>query len=246
MESNRVLVVEDDAGIRRSLFETLSALGFAVGESHNGEEAMQRLRMVNYNAVLLDINMPGMGGIETCRRIAQAHPSLPIIMLTVRDDEDDIVEALDAGAWDYLTKPFQIRELTARLRAAIRRQQIPSANPQPVSVVGEISLDAERRRVEKRGVEIHLTPKEFETLRYLMEHAGRPVRHERLLGSVWGPLYGTEREYLRVIINQLRKKIEDDPSRPVYILTESHIGYRFRSENSDGASPTIELCKTLQ
>lgn len=232
-DTSRVLVVEDDAGIRRSLFETLGALGFAVGEAHNGEEAIQRLRMVNYNVVLLDVNMPGMGGIETCRRIAQSYPSLPIIMLTVRDDEDDIVEALDAGASDYITKPFQIRELTARLRAVIRRQQAPSASQDLISVIGEITLDAGRRRVEKRGVEIHLTPKEFETLRYLMEHAGRPVRHERLLSSVWGPLYGTEREYLRVIINQLRKKIEADPSRPVYILTESHIGYRFRPEEID-------------
>lgn len=233
---NRVLVVEDDPGIRRSLFETLSAFGFAVGEAHNGEEAMQRLRMVQYNAVLLDINMPGMGGIETCRRIGQSYPPLPIIMLTVRDDEDDIVEALDAGASDYVTKPFQIRELTARLRAAMRRQQSPVTLPQPVSVIGEITLDADRRRVEKRGAEIHLAPKEFETLRYLMEHAGRPVRHDRLLSSVWGPLYGAEREYLRVIINQLRKKIEDDPSHPVYILTESHIGYRFRPGKADDNS----------
>lgn len=234
---NRVLVVEDDAGIRRSLFETLGALGFAVGEAHNGEEALQRLRMVDYNAVLLDINMPGMGGTETCRRIGQSHPSLPVLMLTVRDDEDDVVEALDAGASDYITKPFQIRELTARLRAAMRRQQVPVTSPESVSVIGEITLDTARRRVEKKGAEIHLAPKEFETLRYLMEHAGRPVRHARLLSSVWGPLYGTEREYLRVVIMQLRKKIEDDPSHPAYILTESHIGYRFRPEKPDDIYP---------
>jgi two-component system KDP operon response regulator KdpE len=227
-QNNRILVVEDDAGIRRSLFETLGALGFSVGEAHNGEEAQQRLRMVTYNAVLLDINMPGMGGIETCRRISQQHPGVPIIMLTVRDEEDDIVEALDAGASDFVTKPFQIRELTARIRAVVRRQNAPLATTEPLTVVGEISLDADRRRVEKRGEQIHLAPKEFETLRYLMQHAGRPVRHERLLAAVWGPLYGTEREYLRVIVNQLRKKIEDDPSHPAYILTESHIGYRFR------------------
>lgn len=232
-DTSKVLVVEDDAGIRRSLFETLGALGFSVGEAHNGEEAIQRLRMVNYSVVLLDVNMPGMGGIETCRRIVQSYPSLPIIMLTVRDDEDDIVEALDAGASDYITKPFQIRELTARLRAVIRRQQVPSTSLEVISVIGEVTLDAGRRRVEKGGVEIHLTPKEFDTLRYLMEHPGRPVRHERLLSAVWGPLYGTEREYLRVIINQLRKKIEADPSHPMYILTESHIGYRFRPEHLD-------------
>jgi two-component system KDP operon response regulator KdpE len=228
--TSKVLVVEDDAGIRRSLFETLGSLGFSVGEANNGEEALQRLRMVNYDVVLLDINMPGMGGKETCRRISQGYPQLPVIMLTVRDEEDDIVESLDAGALDYITKPFQIRELTARLRAAIRRQRTPIALPATIIVIGDITLDPDRRRVEKRGVEIHLAPKEFDTLRLLMEHAGRPIRHDRLLTLVWGLSYGNEREYLRVIINQLRKKLEDDPTRPVYITTESHIGYRFRAE----------------
>jgi two-component system, OmpR family, KDP operon response regulator KdpE len=229
-QKSKVLVVEDDAGIRQSLFETLSALGFAVGEANNGEEALLRLRMVNYDAVLLDINMPGMGGKEACSRISQSYPHIPIIMLTVRDDEDDLVEALDAGASDYVTKPFQIRELTARLRAVIRGRQTPLIGPELVSIIGDITLDTDRRRVEKRGKEINLAPKEYETLRYLMEHAGRPVRHENLLRSIWGPLYGNEREYLRVVVNQLRKKIEDDPARPVYIVTESHIGYRFRNE----------------
>ena len=223
---SKVLVVEDDAGIRQSLFETLGALGFAVGEAINGEEALERLRMVDYDAVLLDINMPGMGGKETCRRIFESYPKLPIIMLTVRDEETDIVEALDLGASDYVTKPFQIGELTARLRAAIRRA--PAARPEIVVVVGDITLDDSSRRVEKRAKEIHLTPKEYETVRFLIKHAGRPVRHEALLRSIWGPAYGNEREYLRVVINQLRKKLEDDPSHPAYILTESHIGYRFR------------------
>jgi two-component system KDP operon response regulator KdpE len=227
-QRSNVLVVEDDAGIRQSLFETLSALGFVIGEAGNGEEALVRLRMIDYNAVLLDINMPGMGGIETCRRIHQTYPRLPIIMLTVRDEEDDKVEALDAGADDYVTKPFQIRELTARLRAAIRRSKTSSVEPDSLVVIGDVMLDRVRHRIEKLGQELHLTPKEFEMLRYLMEHAGRPVPHGRLLISIWGPEYGNEREYLRVLISQLRKKIEDDPARPKYILTESHIGYRFR------------------
>ncbi len=226
-QKSKVLVVEDDAGIRQSLFETLGALGFAVGEAVHGEEALVRLRMVDYDAVLLDINMPGMGGMETCRRIFEQYPHLPIIMLTVHDEIKDIVEALDAGACDYVTKPFKIGELTARLRAAIRRHHASLIRPAVVIVIGDIILDDGRRRVEKRGQELHLAPKEYETLRYLMEHAGCPVRHETLLRSVWGPLYGNEREYLRVIVNQLRKKIEDDPACPVYILTESHIGYRF-------------------
>ena len=226
-QKSRVLVVEDDNGIRESLFETLGALGFAVGEACNGEEALLRLRMVNYDAVLLDINMPGIGGTETCRRICHSYPGLPVIMLTVRDEEEDKVEALDSGAYDYVTKPFQILELAARLRAVIRRYNA-SFRSETVSVIGDITVDSDRRRVEKRGEEIHLAPKQYETLCYLMEHAGHPVRHDRLLSSVWGPLYGNEREYLRVVINQLRKKIEDDPAHPTYILTENNIGYRFR------------------
>jgi two-component system KDP operon response regulator KdpE len=225
---SKVLIVEDDAGIRQSLFETLGALGFAIGEAGNGEEAMTRLRMVDYEAALLDINMPGMGGIEACRRISQDYPRLPIIMLTVLDQEDDKVEALDAGADDYVTKPFQIRELTARLRAAIRRSKTALLEPNSLIVAGDLALDRARHRIEKLGVEIHLTPKEFDLLGYLMEHAGRPVSHHRLLTAIWGPEYGNEREYVRVLINQLRKKIEDDPARPTYILTESYIGYRFR------------------
>jgi two-component system KDP operon response regulator KdpE len=178
--------------------------------------------------VLLDINMPGMGGIETCRRICESHPHVPIIMLTVREEEDDKVEALDAGADDYVTKPFQIRELTARLRSAIRRSKTSTVQPDSTLVIGALRLDPDRHRVEKMGQEVRLTPKEFTMLRYLMEHAGRPIPHNRLLISIWGSEYGNEREYLRVLINQLRKKIEDDPARPSYILTESHIGYRFR------------------
>lgn len=227
-QRSNVLVVEDDAGIRQSLFETLSALGFVIGEACNGEEALLRLRMIDYDAVLLDINMPGIGGIEACRKICHSHPHIPIIILTVRDEEDDKVEALDAGADDYVTKPFQIRELTARLRSAIRRSKTSAvASGSPV-VIDSLILDPDRRRVEKRGQEVRLTPKEFEMLRYLMEHAGHPIPHKRLLVSIWGSEYGNEREYLRVLINQLRKKIEDDPARPAYILTESHIGYRFR------------------
>ena len=227
-ERSKVLVVEDDAGIRQSLFETLGALGFVIGEARSGEEALVRLRMVDYDAVLLDINMTGMGGMETCRRIFQAYPQLPIIMLTVRDEESDKVEALDAGADNYVTKPFQMRELTARLRAAIRRSKTVAFPSDAFLAIGDLRLSISRRRLEKSQQEIRLTPKEFEMLRYLMEHAGRPIPHNRLLTTIWGPEYGNEREYLRVLINQLRKKIEDDPAHPTYILTESHIGYRFR------------------
>jgi two-component system, OmpR family, KDP operon response regulator KdpE len=228
---SKVLVVEDDAGIRQSLFETLGALGFAVGEATNGEEAITRLLMVDYDAVLLDINMPGIGGMETCRRISQVHPRIPVIMLTVRDEEEDKVQALDSGAHDYVVKPFQVRELTARLRSAIRRSQVAATTSlSAVYSIGEIRLDTVRHRVEKAGQEIHLTPKEFEVLHYLMARAGRPVPHRQLLASIWGPEYGNEREYLRVLIKQIRKKIEDDSNHPSYILTESYVGYRFRED----------------
>ena len=203
---SKVLIVEDDLGIRQSLFETLAALGFAVGEASNGEEALVRFRMVDHDVVLLDINMPGMGGLEACRQISMSGPRLPIIMLTVRDDVKDIVEALNAGACDYVTKPFQIGELTARLRAATRRPGLPLAKRDAIIVTGDIALDYERHRVDKHTEDIHLAPKKFETFRYLMEHAGRPVRHETLLRAIWGPSYGNEREYLRVVIISCEKR----------------------------------------
>ena len=184
--------------------------------------------MVDYEAVVLDINMPGIGGIETCRRIRRTYTRMSILMLTVRDSEDDKVEALDAGADDYVTKPFQTRELTARIRAAIRRFRAPETPAEMPIVNGAIMFDPARRRVERAGVEVHLTPREFDALQYLITHAGRPVTHARLLAVLRGPGFGNERTYLRVLIGQLRKKLEDDPANPVYVLTASHIGYRFR------------------
>jgi two-component system KDP operon response regulator KdpE len=224
----RLLVVEDDSALRRSLRTTLGILGFDVGEASNGEDALIRLRMVDYEAVLLDINMPGIGGIETCRRIRRIFTKMPIIMLTVRDSEDDKVEALEVGADDYITKPFQTRELTARIRAAIRRFRAPEIPEQMVIVNGVITLDPVRRRVERSGADIHLTPREFDALHFLMTHAGRPVTHARLLAALRGPGFGNDRAYLRVLIGQLRKKLEDDAANPVYLLTDSYIGYRFR------------------
>ena len=223
-----VLIVEDDTALRRSLRTSLDALGFDVGEAGNGEDGLVRLRMVDYEAVVLDINMPGIGGIETCRRIRRTYTRMPILMLTVRDSEDDKVEALDAGADDYVTKPFQTRELTARIRAAIRRFRAPETPAEMPIVNGAIMFDPVRHRVERAGVEVHLTPREFDALQHLITHAGRPVTHAKLLGILRGPGCGNERTYLRVFIGQLRKKLEDDPANPVYVLTDSHIGYHFR------------------
>jgi two-component system, OmpR family, KDP operon response regulator KdpE len=224
----RLLIVEDDPALRRSLRTTLDALGFDIGEAGNGEDGLIRLRMVDYEAVLLDINMPGIGGIETCRRIRRVYTKLPILMLTVRDSEDDKVEALEAGADDYVTKPFQTRELTARIRAAIRRFRAPETPAEMSITNGAIMLDPVRRLVERAGIEVHLTPREFDALQLLMTHAGRPITHARLIAALHVPGFGNERAYLRVLIGQLRKKLEDDAANPIYILTDSYIGYRFR------------------
>ena len=224
----RLLIVEDDSALRRSLRTTLDLLGFDVGEASNGEDGLVRLRMVDYEAVLLDINMPGMGGIETCRRIRRTYTKIPILMLTVRDSEDDKVEALEAGADDYVTKPFQTRELTARIRAAVRRFRAPETPAEMPITNGAIMLDPVRRRVERAGIEIHLTPREFDAVQLLMTYAGRPITHARLLCALRGSGFGNERAYLRVLIGQIRKKLEDDAANPIYILTDSYIGYRFR------------------
>ncbi|MBB6145562.1 two-component system KDP operon response regulator KdpE [Silvibacterium bohemicum] len=223
-----VLIVEDDFSLRRSLRITLGALDFEIHEAANGEEALTRVTMQPYDAVLLDINMPGMGGIEACMRIRRNFPRLPILLLTVRDSEDDKVNALDAGADDYITKPFQTRELAARIRSAIRRFHAPAIPTEAPLTIGDITLDPMRRRVTKADAEIRLTPREFKTIHLLMENAGKPITHARLLAALWGPGYGDEREYLRVLVSSLRKKVEVNPASPEYLLTESYIGYRFR------------------
>lgn len=223
-----VLIVEDDAALRQSLRNTLELAGFHPGNASSGEEAIVALHRHQFETVLLDINMPGIGGMETCRRIRQMYPPLPILMLTVRDEEKDKIEALDAGADDYITKPFQFPELSARLRSAIRRFRTRTEPPNHPVSIGEITLDPTAHRVMKSGQEVHMTPKEFELLHTLMRHAGRPLPHQRLLTLVWGAEYGGEREYLRTYMSQLRRKLEDDPAHPVYLLTDSYLGYRFR------------------
>lgn len=223
----RILVVDDEPAIRRALRPPLMELGFQVVEASRGEEALQALRAGVYDAVLLDVNMPGLGGIETLRRIRGFAPRLPVLMLTVRDQEEDKVEALDLGADDYVTKPFSTRELIARIRSAVRRMNAPARAEDAPIEIGEIRLDPTKRSVTKRGKAVKLTRKEFDILHCLMSRAGRVVTYARLLTAVWGAEYREEVEYLRTFVRQLRKKMEDDPSKPVYLLTDVSVGYRF-------------------
>src|SRR5471032_1047391 len=210
-----ILVTDDDAELRRVLRMTLAALGFDVAESSNGEQALKELERRHFEVVLLDVNMPGMGGIETCRQIRRKAPQLQILMLTVRDKEADMIAALDAGADDYITKPFSIPELAARLRSAVRRSTAGAPDTEAPIAIGEISLDPARRTVHKAGTLLRLTPKEFDLLHYLMSRSGLPLAHAKLLRAVWGPEYGGELEYLRTFVHQLRKKLEVEDRKSV-------------------------------
>jgi two-component system, OmpR family, KDP operon response regulator KdpE len=220
-----ILVVDDEPQIRRVLRSTLSTQGYVITDAKTGEEALELLRKERPDLVLLDMNMPGIGGIETCREIRRASDA-PIIMLTVRNAERDKVAALDAGADDYVVKPFGIEELLARIRAALRRYAPGDALPPFVSK--DLKIDFEARQITVRDHDVHLTPKEYDVLKHLVANQGKPLTHRRLLQAVWGPDYGEETESLRVVINQLRKKLEADPARPKYILTEPWVGYRFQ------------------
>ena len=215
-DQGTVLIVDDERSIRVSLRTILSSIGFTIIEAGRGEEALALVRTAQFDAVLLDINMPGIGGVEVCRVMRKTSPLLPIVMLTVQGNEERKVAAFEAGADDYITKPFHLGELTARLRAAVRRGKASDGGPSAITV-GDVQLDPERHLVQKNGRRVHLTPKQFELLQYLMTNAGRPVPHAKLLRSVWGPEYGGELEYLRTFVRQIRMKIEDDPANPKYL-----------------------------
>jgi two-component system, OmpR family, KDP operon response regulator KdpE len=220
-----ILVVDDEPQIRRVLRSTLSTHGYVIIEAKTGEEALDSMRKERPDLILLDMNMPGMGGIEACRQIRRTSDA-PIIMLTVRNAERDKVAALDAGADDYVVKPFGIEELLARIRAALRR--FSPGDTLPSFVSKDLTIDFETRQMTVRDRIVHLTPKEYDVLKHLVANQGKPLTHRRILQSVWGPDYGEETENLRVVINQLRKKIEIDPARPKYIVTEPWVGYRFQ------------------
>jgi two-component system KDP operon response regulator KdpE len=229
VSAGRILVVDDEPQIRRIMRTTLTGAGYEIDDAKTGEEALEKVRAFRPDLVLLDMNMPGMGGLAACR-VLRSDADVAIIMLTVRNAEADKVEALDAGADDFVTKPFSTPELLARIRAALRR--VPTAaqgSPSRIGV-GPIVIDFGARTVSTGSATNRLTPKELDLLRYLTQRANQAVPHRELLQAVWGPDYGDQVEYLRVFIKNLRKKIEPNPDSPEYIVTEPWIGYRFNGE----------------
>jgi two-component system KDP operon response regulator KdpE len=225
MKDTTLLLVDDEPQIRRVLQTTLYEAGYGVILAKNGQEGIDTVVREHPDLVLLDINLPDMSGFDACRFIRLSFAG-PILMVTVRNSVRDKIDALDAGADDYIVKPFAMGELLARVRAALRRST--AEEPLPKIETSELTVDLEMRMVTVRGESVHLTPKEFDVLRLLVTQQGRPVTHRKILQIVWGPEYGEETEPVRVVIKQLRQKIEKDPSRPRYILTEPWIGYKFQ------------------
>ena len=227
-QKQRILIVDDEPQITRVLRTGLTTRGYDVRVAADGESALDTFNDWHPDLVVTDLAMPNVGGLELCRRLRLAS-QVPIIVLSVKGEEKSKVEALDAGADDFVTKPFSMEELLARVRATLRRAPAPSTEDTDSTVLeaGDFRLDLETRKVTVLGKEIHLTPKEFDLLAHLMRQAGKVLTHRKLLTAIWGTNYGEQTEYLRVFIGQLRKKIEPDPGSPRYILTEPWIGYRF-------------------
>ena len=234
MNSGRILVVDDEPQLRRALKSTLSALGFTVADADRGEAALERVREEKFDLILLDINMPGISGLETCRAM-RAGSDVCILMLTVRDRTEDKVEALDSGADGYVTKPFDVNELLARIRAALRRVPAAARDELRILRLQGVEVNFRDRQVKAKGRVTRLTPTEQNLLHYFVTHPNEVLPHNKILRAVWGPDYGNEVEYLRVFVNQLRKKIEPEPARPQYILTEPWLGYRFET----GSQPNV-------
>jgi two-component system, OmpR family, KDP operon response regulator KdpE len=222
--SATILVVDDEPQIRRVLRAALSNHGYDILEAESGEQAVEVARRERSDLILLDVNMPGIGGVEACRQLRLFYDG-PIIIVTVRNAERDKVVALDSGADDFVVKPFSMEELLARIRASLRRSS--SAAELPRIETPEFTIDLENRLVQIRGERVRLTPKEFDVLKILVMHEGKPLTHARILQTVWGPEYREDTENLRVVINQLRKKLEQDGLLAKMIVTEPWVGYRF-------------------
>ncbi len=228
MGAGRILIVDDEPQIRRIMRTTLIGAGYEVEDARTGDEAMDKVGRFRPDLVLLDINMPGMNGLDLCREL-QATTDVAIIMLTVRDSESDKVAALDAGADDFVTKPFSTPELLARMRAVLRR--VPALQSSPARItIGQLVIDFAARTVSNGERTAHLTPKELDLLRYMTQHANETITHREFLQAVWGPDYGHEVDHLRAFVKSLRKKIESNPEQPVYITTEPWVGYRFNDK----------------
>ncbi len=224
--ASRILLVDDELSIQRTVVPLLRSRGYEVDAAATGKEALSAVHAEPPDVVILDLGLPDMDGLEVCARI-RSQSDVPIIVLSARGAEPQKVAALDQGADDYVTKPFGPEELLARVRAALRRALAASEPSTGQIVRGDITIDVDRHRVHRQGEEVHLTPKEFDLLQYLLANPNAAIPHTRLLQAVWGPDYGDQVEYLRVFVNQLRKKIEPDPAHPKFLLTEPWVGYRF-------------------
>ncbi len=222
----RILTVDDEPAILRFLRAGLGSQGYAVVEAATGQAALEAVRQNRADLVVLDLGLPDMDGLEVIRRIREAGLALPIIVLSSRDDEAAKVQALDLGADDYVTKPFGIQELLARIRAA-QRHRLQEQGEKPLFRTGDLVMDLVRRIVTVRGVEVKFTPREYDLLRLLVAHAGKVLTHTMILREVWGP--NTDVQYLRIYIRALRQKIEPNMEKPEYIVTETGVGYRFRA-----------------
>ena len=238
MNNSRILVVDDEPQLRRALRSTLSALGFVVADVETGEAALEIVREQKFDLILLDINMRGLSGLETCRAI-RSKSDVGILMLTVRDRPDDKIEAMEAGADGYVTKPFDVNELLARIRAILRRAPGSALSASKLLRFGGLQINFRDRQVKVAGRSTRLTPTELDLLHYFVTHANSVLPHDKILQAVWGPDYGEEVEYLRVYVNQLRKKVEPDPAHPHYILTVPWLGYRF-STHGDYVEPASQ------
>lgn len=226
IEGARILVIDDEREIRRMLRVALSAHGYALSEAASGKEGLSQASIFHPDLVILDLGLPDLDGTEVIKRLRE-WSRVPIIILSVRERESDKIGALDTGADDYLTKPFSMGELLARIRVALRH--MAGAQDEPVLTFADLTVDLARRLVLLSGQEVKLTPTEYEILKYLALHSGRVITHGQLLRAVWGPNYQGETHYLRVYVGQLRRKIETDPTQPRYITTEPGVGYRFIS-----------------
>jgi two-component system KDP operon response regulator KdpE len=224
-KKTKILVADDEPNVRMFIRANLLARGYEVHLAKDGVETLEVAELILPDVIVLDVNMPRMDGVEACRRLRE-WADMPIIILSVRGDEKDKVKALDEGADDYITKPFGIEELLARIRAAVRRSKGPTIVA-PLFTAGDLEVDLPGRLVRRRGKLVKLTQSEYELLAYMVSNPGKILTHTELLHKVWGPEYGAEREYIRVFVGQLRRKIEDDPSNPRFIVTVPRMGYRF-------------------